>query len=115
MNSSIKIPVALLSTLAATALFMGGACADEVPVARSKQVSLAGLDLATQSGAGAARERMQQAARKLCQAVSDELDLSHVANFNKCVKQAMAEALPRLDVLVNQSNPSGKLALDRRE
>ena len=114
MNKSFKVPVAaLISSLAASALFLGSASADELPVSRSKQVSFAGLDLSTQSGVRAARDRVHQAARKLCQAVSDELDLSHVTNFNKCVDQAMSGAMPHFDALVNRSNASGNVALNR--
>ncbi len=114
MKKSIKTHVAaLISTLAASTLLLGTASADGLPVSQSKQVSFADLDLSTPSGVSTARERVHQAARKLCHEVADHLDLSHVTNFNKCVDVSMGRAMPHLDVLVSRSIASSNVALNR--
>src|SRR5271167_2054270 len=63
---------------------------------RSAKVSLAGLDLSTPEGMSAARERLRGGAVRLCSQVADELDLSHHANFLKCVDSAVTSALQQL-------------------
>jgi UrcA family protein len=65
----------------------------DASVTRSAKVSIKGLDLSMPEGARAARERLRQAARKLCAQVADELDLSHHANYVACVDQSVAKAL----------------------
>lgn len=114
MNKSSKIHVgALMSTLVASAFLLGTASADGLPVSQSRQVSFADLDLSTPSGVGTARERVHQAARQLCHEVADDLDLSHVTNFNKCVDESMGRAMPHLDALVSRSVASSNVALNR--
>jgi UrcA family protein len=73
-------------------------------------VSLAGLDLSTPEGVTAARERLRHTASRLCAQVADELDLSHHANFLKCVDDAMARSLPRLEELARRNVPPSGLA-----
>jgi UrcA family protein len=73
------------------------------PVVRAKTISFADLDLSTPEGARAAHERLEKTANKLCSQVADELDLSHHANFVKCVDDAMASALPRIEELANRN------------
>lgn len=114
MNKSIKTHVgSLVAALAATALLLSTASADGLPMSASKQVSFADLDLSTPTGVSTARERVHQAARKLCLSVADELDLSHTANFYRCVDQAMSGAMPHLDALASRSNASSNVALNR--
>lgn len=116
MNKSIKIHTAVLaSALVASTLILGNASAGEVPVSRSAKVSFVGLDLSTPAGVSAARERVHRAARKLCGAVSDELDLSEAANFVKCVDLAMGGSMPQLDALISKSKAVGMVATNRRE
>jgi UrcA family protein len=68
----------------------------DASVARSAKVSIAGLDLSTPQGARAARERLRQTARKLCDQVADELDLSRHANYLACVEDTVAAALKKV-------------------
>jgi UrcA family protein len=111
MNISLKFPMAVLtSALVASAFLLGDASAAEPQVSKSAQVSLAGIDLSTQAGVEAARERLHQAARKLCEDVADDLDLSHVSNFRKCVAQAMSVSNQHLDALLNTGNTLGTVA-----
>ena len=63
---------------------------------RSMTVSLAGLDLATPSGAQVARERIHQAARRLCAEVGDSFDLGRPQHFVACVDDTVAAALPQI-------------------
>jgi UrcA family protein len=67
---------------------------------RTKSISLQGIDLSTVEGQQVARERVHQMARQLCTQVSDDLDLSHRANFLACVDSAMAAANRRIAALV---------------
>jgi UrcA family protein len=64
--------------------------------ARSTKVSLAGLDLSTPEGMTSARERLRGTAVRLCTQVADELDLSHHANFTKCVDSTVTSALRQI-------------------
>jgi UrcA family protein len=66
------------------------------PSTAATKLSLAGLDFSTTEGMSAARERVHQAARAACRRVSEDLDLSHQANFVKCVDDTMAKAFERL-------------------
>jgi UrcA family protein len=70
--------------------------APTAPESRSTNVSLAGLDLSTPEGMSAARERLRNTADRLCSQVVDELDMSHHANFIKCVDAAVTSALNQL-------------------
>jgi UrcA family protein len=95
--SCLKANIRTTALLALCALASAGAVADPQsgasPATRSAKVSLAGLDLSTAAGARAARERLHQTARRLCAQVADSLDLSHQANFLKCVDETLAKAL----------------------
>jgi UrcA family protein len=64
-----------------------------IPYSRTSKVSLADLDLTTPEGTSAARERLRQEARRLCNQVADSLDLSHQSNFVACVDETLAKAL----------------------
>jgi UrcA family protein len=74
------------------------------PDSRSAKVSIADLDLTTLEGAAAARKRLDQIARHLCQQVADEGDLSKHANYLACVDETLAKALQQAVL------PNGKLA-----
>lgn len=86
--------VLLLGCLAAAAV----AAADELQavVRRSAPVSMADLNLSRPEGMQAARERVNASARRLCQLVSDPLDLSHRANYFACVDATVAAALRQI-------------------
>ena len=77
--------------------------ADAVYGAHTETVSLTDLNLSTGAGQDAARERLHQVARRLCTQVADDLDLSHQSNFIKCVEQATAGTLPRLDAMIRKA------------
>jgi UrcA family protein len=74
-----------------------------LPLARSKALSFADLDLSTPEGARTAHERLHQVARNLCSQVADDLDLSHHANFLACIDEAMAQALPKVEELARRN------------
>jgi UrcA family protein len=84
-----------------------------------KAVSFTDLDLSTPAGARAAHERLHEVARKLCGQAAEEQDLSHQANFVKCVDDAMARALPQIEDLARQdaarrSTPSASVVRNVR-
>jgi len=66
------------------------------PDSRSMKVSLADLDVGTPAGAQVARDRIHEAARRLCSQLDDMDDLGHQPQFVACVESAMAEAWQRL-------------------
>lgn len=53
----------------------------------------------------AARERVQEAVQRLCIQVVDELDLSHKANFDKCVDENLSKA--QVDIQALAAKKSG--------
>jgi UrcA family protein len=59
-------------------------------------VSTAGLDLSTVEGRRAARERVFQAARRVCLEAEDMDDLSHHENYLACVDASLTAALEQL-------------------
>ena len=77
----------------------------DTAVIQSARVSLADLDLSTPEGARAARERLRQTARHLCNRVADELDLSHQANYVACVDETLAAALRKVNEPAATSAP----------
>lgn len=93
-HATVVHGVLLLGCLAAPA----AALADEpqAAVRRSAPVAMADLDLSRPEGIQAARERVNASARRLCQLVSDPLDLSHHANYLACVDATVAAALRQI-------------------
>jgi UrcA family protein len=86
---------------------LGGAAAKADQIAgesRTAQVKIADLDLSTAEGQQVAQARLHEVARTLCNRVSDSLDLSHQANYIKCVDSSVAKANQRLQALVNQQS-----------
>jgi UrcA family protein len=63
---------------------------------RSEKISVKDLDLTTADGLDAARARVDQAARRLCFAVSHPDDRSRHSNYLKCVDDSVATALLQL-------------------
>jgi len=59
-------------------------------------VSLADLDLSTAEGKAMARERLHEAARRVCSQVADSQDISHQPNFIACVDETMAASIQQL-------------------
>jgi UrcA family protein len=66
------------------------------PTARTAVVSVADLDLATEAGMQAARERLHATARRLCGRVVDHWALSHQQDYVACVDATLASALAQL-------------------
>jgi UrcA family protein len=97
---SLKAHIRSTALLALCALASGVTMAapqtETAPVTRSAKVSLADLNLSTPEGARAARERIRQTARRLCNQVADELDLSHQPNYVACVDETLAAALRKV-------------------
>ena len=100
LPSCLKTPIRTIALLALCAHVSGvtaaGPKTDNAPVTRSAKVPLADLDLSTPEGMRAARERLHQTARHLCNRVADELDLSHQANYVACVDETLAAALRKV-------------------
>jgi UrcA family protein len=110
LASCLKAPIRTTALLALCALAsdvtVAGSKTDTAPVTRSATVSLADLDLSMPEGARAARERLRQTARHLCNRVADELDLSHQANYVTCVEETLAAALRKVNEPAATSAPS---------
>jgi UrcA family protein len=70
--------------------------ADSSPEIRSSAVSLAGLDLSTPAGANAARERVHEAARVVCNRAKDPYALAPHWDYVNCVASAEKGALQQL-------------------
>jgi UrcA family protein len=66
------------------------------PTARTAVVSVADLDLATEAGMQAARERRHATARRLCRHVVDPWAVSHQPDYVACVDATLASALAQL-------------------
>jgi UrcA family protein len=64
---------------------------------RTSNLSLADLDLSTPAGVDAARDRLQQTARRRCSQVADRQDLSNQPNFIACMDETLAAALRQIN------------------
>jgi UrcA family protein len=64
---------------------------------RTSSLSLADLDLSTPAGVDAARDRLQQTARRRCSQVANRQDLSHQPNFIACMDETLAAALRQIN------------------
>jgi UrcA family protein len=96
LKASIRATALVALSLLGSTAAMADPQVDSAPVTHSTKVSLTDLDLSTPEGVSAARERLRQSARRLCNQVADELDLSRQANFVACVDASMASALRSL-------------------
>jgi UrcA family protein len=65
--------------------------------AKSASVPVGDLDLSTTEGIRAAKQRIHQAARKLCEQVVDSHSISHQPDFVRCVDATMAAAAAKLE------------------
>jgi UrcA family protein len=84
-----------LSVIAAASAFAGRP-SEPAGITASETVRLADLDLSTPEGMTAARDRVHATARRLCFRLADPEDLSHQANYIKCVDDAFASAMLQL-------------------
>jgi UrcA family protein len=107
MNIPVKIPdrsqydspYGKLALMALCSLLLIGAIAKQLPASaadKSAAVSLADLDLSTEKGMQAARDRLHQTARWLCQRVVNPWSLSHQSDYVRCVNNATSAAVARL-------------------
>lgn len=108
--------VSMTSILSAAVLLLGGAlsvhAAEPGSWTRTAKLSLSDLDLSTAAGQQAARERLHQIARRICTQVEDELDLSHQANYGKCVESVKAQAEPTLTAMIRRDAVIRTAAVD---
>jgi UrcA family protein len=76
---------------------------------KSMRVSLADLKLSTPQGMQAARERIDQAARRLCGKLVDPWSYSHVSDYLRCVDDAKTAATTQLQgsILLASSKSRG--------
>jgi UrcA family protein len=81
--------------------------------AKSTSVSVADLDLSTNAGIQAARERLHRAARKLCDEVLEPSSISHQPDFVRCVDQTMADATAQLEGPMLARRGVAKTSIDR--
>ncbi|HWS68043.1 MAG TPA: UrcA family protein [Steroidobacteraceae bacterium] len=87
--------MALLTLAAVAAIALTPAAAGVET--RTSNLSLADLDLSTPAGVDAARDRLQQTARRWCSQVADRQDLSHQPNFIACMDETLAAALRQIN------------------
>jgi len=71
---------------------------------KSAAVSLANLDLSTEKGMQAARDRIHQTARRLCQRVVNPWSLSHQTDYVRCVNDATTAAVGQLQGMLLDAN-----------
>ena len=96
-----------LAMTAVCALFMIAVIGKQLPAYaadKSEAVSLADLDLSTEKGMQAARDRIHQTARRLCQRVVNPWSLSHQTDYVRCVNDATSAAVGKLQGLVLVAN-----------
>jgi UrcA family protein len=84
-----------LAALAGPAL-AAGTVDEAASIARSARISLAGLDLSTPTGVGAAKERLRKTAQNLCFEIEDRQDLARDQHYVQCVNQTVARTWQQL-------------------
>jgi UrcA family protein len=98
--------VASLTLLAVAAVLISG-CTDALAqeraapspsVERSAKVRISDLNLATTAGVKAAEQRIQQAARKLCDQLTEELDVGRHEHYVECIDRTTIAAMRQLNV-----------------
>jgi UrcA family protein len=102
-----------LALMAVCSLVLMVAIGKQLPASaaeKSAVVSLADLDLSTEKGMQAARERVHDAARQLCSKVVNPWSLSHHPDYVQCVDDATANAVTQLQgrQLVANANAPGR-------
>jgi len=63
---------------------------------RMAQVALADLDLSTPEGARVARDRLQEAARRLCAQLAESRDVGRSWHLRVCIDATLASALRQI-------------------
>ena len=90
-----------LALMAGVSLALMAAIGKQLPAGaaeKSTVVSIADLDLSTEKGMEAARERVHEAARQLCKKVVDPWSLSHHPDYVQCVDETTADAVTQLQL-----------------
>jgi UrcA family protein len=96
-RKSIACVASLLTlSIIESAVAMPGPKTDNPRDNRSEKVSIAGLDLSTADGLNTARERVRQAARRLCLQLVDPNDRSRQWNYVNCLDDAVASAMQQV-------------------
>jgi UrcA family protein len=88
-----------LAMMAVVSLAMMAAIGKQLPAGAAEKstiVSIADLDLSTEKGMEAARGRVHEAARRLCQKVLDPWSLSYHPDYLQCVDETTANAVTQL-------------------
>jgi UrcA family protein len=94
-----------LALMAGVSLALMAAIGKQLPASaadKSTVVLIADLDLSTEKGMETARERVHEAARKLCNKVVDPWSLSHQPDYVQCVDDATVNAVTQLQAAVTQ-------------
>jgi len=114
MNISNRLPVRAPSESGSKLVLMGlciifltAAIAKQLPAQAaeaSAAVSLADLNLSTEKGMQAARDRIRDTARKLCGKVVDPWGLAHHDDYVRCVSEATTAAVGKIEGLVLVAN-----------
>lgn len=87
--------VSKLALISLCIVFLTAAIAKQLPAQAADAiaiVSLADLDLGTEKGRQAARDRLNETARRLCKQVVNPWSLSHHTQYVRCVDDATAAA-----------------------
>jgi UrcA family protein len=92
-SASVRAAAILMLSAIAAAAAVAAQSAENVNQTRSQAVSVRDLDLSTPEGMKAARKRVQKTAQRLCFQLADPADLSHQANYVKCVDEAVTGAM----------------------
>ncbi|MEM5517237.1 UrcA family protein [Henriciella sp. AS95] len=93
---SKKLAIASLAT--ATLFAAGPALADDAPETNSVDVSISGFDLTTEEGSAVVLRKIENAAEKVCGARSGPQSITERNLTQKCVADAMSDALDSLSV-----------------
>ena len=86
----------LAAAVLVPAVTQAGPTGRKEPEIRTFAVSVADLDLSTESGARIAKERISAAAWKLCSRLENSRQVDHRETTNDCYRDAVAAASARL-------------------
>lgn len=92
-------PYTKLALMAAVSLTLMAAIGKQLPAGAAEKstiISIADLDLSTEKGMETARERVHEAARRLCKKVVDPWSLSYHPDYVQCVDETTADAVTQL-------------------
>jgi UrcA family protein len=93
-----------LALMSCCSLFVGAGSPASAAAARSTTVSVADLNLSTATGLQAARDRIHETARRLCEKVIDPWALWHQPDYIQCVNKATSDAVAQLRGPVRAAN-----------